>query len=132
MPGHENDVLVNHVVRDRDRLLRVAGIVADLELDLLAIDAALGVQVLDRHLGAALHLIAENGILAGHRSGRRDHHIGVRGRGRNAEPGHSAEQHRRQSLHALHSPKDCVISARPRAIAGRLRPSYAIVAASIK
>ena len=29
-----------------------------------------------RHLGAALHLLAENGILAGHRTRRGDHHFG--------------------------------------------------------
>ena len=45
----------------------VAGIVADLQHQLLAVNSALGVDVLHGHLGPALHLLAEDRILAGHR-----------------------------------------------------------------
>ena len=70
---------MTHLVGDRDRLLRIAGVVADLEHQLLAEHAALGVDVLDRHLGAALHLLAESGVLTGHRTGGGDHDVGLRG-----------------------------------------------------
>ena len=40
MPGDELDPLVDELVGDRHRLLRVAGVVADLEHQLLADDAA--------------------------------------------------------------------------------------------
>ena len=64
MPGHEHDARVDHLVGDRDRLLRITGVVADLEgRQLLAKHAARGVEILDRHLGA-LHLIAEDRVLA--------------------------------------------------------------------
>ena len=82
MPGHEHDPVVDHLVGDRDRLLRIAGIVADLERQLLAEHAALGVEVLDRHLGAALHLIAEDRILSRHRSGGGDRDLRLRSAGR--------------------------------------------------
>ena len=70
--GHEDDLVGDHLVGDGRRLLGIAGIVADLQHELLAVHAAGGVDVLDRHLGAALHLLAEGGILAGHRPDRGD------------------------------------------------------------
>jgi hypothetical protein len=81
MPGYECDPGVDHLVGHRDRLLGIAGVVADLEHQLLAEDAAGLVEVLDRHLGATLHLLAEGGILAGHGPGRGDHHVGLSGTG---------------------------------------------------
>ena len=44
-------------------------------LSLLAEHAALGVDVLDRHLGAALHLLAEGGVLAGDRPDHGDRNV---------------------------------------------------------
>ena len=70
--GHEDDLVGDQLVGDGGRLLGIAGIVADLQHELLAVHAAGGVDVLDRHLRAALHLLAEGGILAGHRPDRRD------------------------------------------------------------
>jgi hypothetical protein len=64
MAGDEADAAAAELVRDRDRLARVAGIVADLERDLAAHDAALGVEVGHDLLGAGLHLGAERGLLA--------------------------------------------------------------------
>ena len=72
MPGDEGDALAGELVGDRDRLLRIAGVVADFEHELLTEHAAGGVDVGDRLFGAGLHLLAERGILAGHRTDDRD------------------------------------------------------------
>ncbi len=69
MPGHEDHAGPGELVGDGHGLLRVAGIVADFEDKLLAVDAAGGVQVLDSLLGARLHLLAKRGVLTGHRAG---------------------------------------------------------------
>ena len=94
MPGDEDDLLVDHLVGDGDRLFRFAGVVADLEHELFAEDAAGGVDVGDRHFGATHHLFAEDGVLAGDRPGGADEDLagggtaheaarqGSRGRGR--------------------------------------------------
>ena len=75
MPGDEGDLLVDHLVGDGDRLLRLAGVVADLQHQAVAEHAAGGVDVGDRHFGAASHLLAENGVLAGHRPGGADKQV---------------------------------------------------------
>ena len=72
MAGHELDALRHHLVGNRHGLLRIAGVVADFENELFAIDAAGGVDVGHRHFGAALQLLAESGILAGDRAGDGD------------------------------------------------------------
>ena len=69
MAGDERDAAAGELVGDGHGLLRIAGVVADLEDQLLAVDAAGGVDVLDRLLGAGLHLLAEGRVLAGHRAG---------------------------------------------------------------
>ena len=75
MPGDKDDLLADHVVGRRDRLLRIASVVGDDQVELLAEHAALGVDVGDRHLGAALHLLAERGIRAGDRPDHRDRDV---------------------------------------------------------
>jgi len=72
MAGHEGHLLGGELVRHGDRLLRVAGVIADLEPDLAPHHAATGVDVGDGHLGAATQLRAEGGVLARHRAGGRD------------------------------------------------------------
>ncbi len=72
MAGHEDDALGNEVVRHRDGLLGIASIVTDGESEVLAEDTALGIDVLDRLLGAVAHLIAERGVFARHRARRGD------------------------------------------------------------
>ena len=70
MAVDELDLLPDDQVRHRDRLLRIAGVVLDHDLDLAAIDAA---GVVDRGGGgfrAALHLVADRGDRA-RSSGRR-------------------------------------------------------------
>ena len=72
MAGNEDDAFGDKIVRHGDRLLRIAGIVADAERQILAEDAALGVDVLHRPLGTVLHLIAERRIFARHRASSSD------------------------------------------------------------
>ena len=73
----EHDALGGELVGDGHRLLRVAGVVGDGEREWLAVHTALGVDVLDRQLGPALHLLAERGVLAGDRPGNGDRDVGA-------------------------------------------------------
>ena len=68
----ELDAVSDELVGDRDALLRIGDVVADDELDLLAIDAAGRVDVGDGLLGALLELCAESGVRAGDRTGDAD------------------------------------------------------------
>ena len=68
MAGDEGDPAAGHVIGDRHRLLGIAGIVADVEVELLAEHAARGVDVFDGQFRAVLHLRAEGGVLPGHRT----------------------------------------------------------------
>ena len=72
MSGYELRAPGRHLVGDRHGLLRIAGVVADVEIELLAEHAAGGVDVLDGHFAAILHLRAEGGILTGDRANHRD------------------------------------------------------------
>ena len=56
VPGDERQLHAGELLADRARLLRIAGVVADLELELLAHHAAGGVDVGDRRFGAVLEL----------------------------------------------------------------------------
>ncbi len=68
MPCHEHDLVRHHLVGHSGGLLGVAGIVADLQLELLAVHAARGVDVGHGHLGALAQLLSEGRILTGHRA----------------------------------------------------------------
>jgi hypothetical protein len=72
MSGDEHHLLSHHFVCRRNRLLGIAGIVRDNEVELFAEHPAFGVDVGNRHLGAARHLLAESGIRAGDRPDHRD------------------------------------------------------------
>src|SRR5215204_6264734 len=72
------DAFGGELVRDRDALLRIGHVVADRKHELLAHDAAGGVDVLDRLLGAVLELGPEGGVRAGDRSGDADLDLRVR------------------------------------------------------
>src|SRR6516162_9016976 len=72
MSVHEFDVEAGQAVGDGDRLLRVADIVLDIELDLLAVDAARRVDRLDAGLGAVLELLADGRDRPGEGSGNRN------------------------------------------------------------
>ena len=72
MPGHEDHALVDHLVGHRHRLLGLASVVADLQYQLLAEHAAGGVEIGHRHSRSPHHLLAENRVLSGHRTGGGD------------------------------------------------------------
>ena len=72
MAGHQLDLLGRELVGHRHRLLRIAGVVADIQHKLLTQHAAGLVQVGHRLFRAGLHLVAERGIFAGHRPGGGD------------------------------------------------------------
>ena len=118
--GDELDAVMDELVGYRHRLLGVAGIVADLENQLLAVDAALGVDVLHGQLGAALHLLAEHGVLAGHRACGRDGHV--------RPCGAAAEQHERRGAHQQigHTTHDVVLHLTTRLprTSATLRPGF--------
>ena len=79
MPGDEDDAVADQLVCGGDRLIGVAEVVAHDELDLLAEDAALGVEIRDRHPGAALELLAEPSLTAGHWAGHTDQNFRASG-----------------------------------------------------
>ncbi len=72
MAGDERDLGAGELFRHRARLLGIAGIVADLQRQLLAEHAAGGVDVGHELIGAVLHLPAECGFAARHRAGHSD------------------------------------------------------------
>ena len=73
MPVDEDDTLPHQIVRHLDGTRGIALIIADDQPQLLAENAALGVHVGDRLLGAAPQLLAEGRQVAGHRAGNADH-----------------------------------------------------------
>ncbi len=81
MAVDELDLLADDQVRHRDRLLRIAGVVLDHDLDLLAVDAAGLVDRGGGGFGAALHLVADRGERAGHRTGDGDDEVVGQGGG---------------------------------------------------
>ena len=68
MADHNSDARPGELFRDRARLLWIAGVVADLKLELLAEHAARGVDVGDRLFGAVAHLSPESRLATRHRS----------------------------------------------------------------
>ena len=78
MPGDEDHAVADQLAGERHRLIGIAEVVAHDQLDLLAEHAALGVEIRDRQPGAALILLAEPGIGAGHRAGDADQDLGLR------------------------------------------------------
>ena len=83
MAVDEPDAVGDDAVGDRHRLLGIADVVLDGELDLAAHDAALGVDRGDGGLGAVLELVADGGELAGHRPDHREVDVvGQRRRGK--------------------------------------------------
>jgi hypothetical protein len=76
MACDKHDALADELVGDRDGLAAFAGVVTDLKRELLAEHAAGGVDLLDGHFRAGLHLLAERRVLPGHRTGRRDGDVG--------------------------------------------------------
>src|SRR5690606_25395631 len=88
---HGSHPLLRRAVRDSDGLLRIALVVAEDQLDLLTIVATRGVKAVDRRFGAALHLLAEAGELAGDRTMERNLHLRRRGTGEKPDSGHNGQ-----------------------------------------
>ena len=65
------DLLADDVVGDRDRLLGIALVVLDDDLDLAPGDAARLIDQCGGRIGPGLELIADRSELAGHRAGDR-------------------------------------------------------------
>ena len=84
MPDGDRHAHAGELLRDRARLFGIAGIVADLELELFPQHTAGGVDVGDGLLGAIPHLPAERGLTGGHRTGGGNPDV-VGGRRRNGE-----------------------------------------------
>jgi len=63
MSGNEHHIAPGHLIGDGHRLLRIAGIVADREVELLAEHSARSVDVFDGQFATVLHLGAKRGIL---------------------------------------------------------------------
>ena len=68
MAGDERDFRAGDLFRHRARLLGIAGVVFDIQRELLAEQAAGGVEIGYRLFGAVLHLAAERGFAARHRA----------------------------------------------------------------
>src|SRR5690606_32322171 len=75
---HEIDLVGDELVGDGYRLLRVAGVVAELQHQLFAEHAALGVDLGDRGFGAAPRLLADGGDLPGEGGSQPDGDIRLR------------------------------------------------------
>ena len=80
MPGNEDDAIADQLASQRHRLIGIAEVVAHDQLDPLAEDAAVGVEIFDGKLGAALILLAEPRLRAGHRAGDANQNLGARDR----------------------------------------------------
>ncbi len=78
MPDDELDAVGGELVGDRDALLGIGDVVAEGQGDLLPVDAALRVNVLDRLFGAVLELGAERGVRAGDRPGNAEFDLRLR------------------------------------------------------
>ena len=74
-------VLLDQAGAESARLVRIAGIVIDDQVDLLAVDATLGVDIGDVHFQRLLFRIAEERGGSGDRKHRADLDVGVRGAG---------------------------------------------------
>ena len=62
MPDDIFNARADHFVGGGDGLLRVARIIGEMEHEFFAMNAAIGVDVVNGLLGAAFHLLAEHGI----------------------------------------------------------------------
>ena len=99
MPGDEDGAVADQLAGQRHRLIGFAEVVADDQLDPLAEDAAPGVEILDRHLGGTLVLLAEPSVGAGHRAGDGDPDLGLAARAHEAPRSRSRRRERSPTDH---------------------------------
>jgi hypothetical protein len=95
----ENDPVADQLAGECDRLIGIAGVVTHDQLDALAEHPALGVEIFDRQLGAALVLLAEPRIGPGHVAGDADADLGLRGLSRKASDQDHADSEQSGSDH---------------------------------
>jgi hypothetical protein len=79
MPDDEDDAVAYQLVCCGDRLIRVAEVVAHEELDLLAEEAALAIEIRGRHPSTAFELLAEPRLRAAHWTSHPNPDFGRRG-----------------------------------------------------
>jgi hypothetical protein len=77
MARDQCDAVAHQLASERHRLIRVAEIIADNQLDILAKDTAPSVEIRDRHLGAALIAVAGPGVVASDRAGQANPDLGL-------------------------------------------------------
>ena len=92
MADHELDAVADELVGDRNALLGIGDVVARLDLDLLAEDAAGLVDVLGRLIDPLRELRAEGGVGPGDRPGDADLDLRLR------RSGEQERQHDRDGL----------------------------------
>ena len=78
MPSDEGHAIADQLASQRHGLIGIAEVVADDQLDALAEDSAVGVKIFNGEFGAALILLSEPGISAGHRTAHANPDLGVR------------------------------------------------------
>jgi hypothetical protein len=96
---HPLDAVADEAVRGRHALLGIAGIVTDLDRDLLAEHAALGVDVVNRLLRAVLQLGAEGRVGTRDRAGNAELDVGMRRSGKSQ----TGRQHKTGQSKMFHS-----------------------------
>ena len=79
MPDDEDHAVTDQLLCGGDRLLGIAEVVHSGELHLLAEHAARGIDVGHGQRRAALHLLAEPGVLSRHRASHSDQDVRPRG-----------------------------------------------------
>ena len=85
MADDEHDAVVDDLIGGGHALLGIAGVVVDLQRDLVAVDPAFLVDGLGRFFHALSHLVTERGHRAGDCGHHRHLNIRPRGRGRAGE-----------------------------------------------
>src|SRR4051812_49203929 len=101
MAGDERNFHAGEFFRHRARLFGIAGIIADFQLELLAEDAARGVDVGDGLFGAIAELPPEAGFAARHRAGDADREILSQSRTGEREARAQRKSDQTQRFHAV-------------------------------
>ncbi len=102
MTDHEVHALADERVGHRAALLGIARVVADHEIDLLAVEPARRVEVVDRLLHALLELRAEHRVLPGQRTGDADLELLLTAAGRERQGGEDRGGECSRELHEAH------------------------------
>jgi len=101
MTDDEFYAVADEFVGDRDALFGIGAVIADVQLDLLAEDAASGIDVFDRLLGPVLELGAERRTAAGEGAG--DAKLDLRRSGIRESKAKTEGQGKREPLsHSVH------------------------------